>query len=978
MKPNFALTLSFEGIGLLYRAFPGWNRVGEVALDSPDLTGALAVLRETAEQICGPDFTTKLVIPNDQIKFLSLDLGLANEDERNSAIREALDGATPYPVDDLEYDWSVEGDRTLVAAVARETLAEAESFAITHGFNPVSFVAMPQDEEFSGEPFFGQTRHADSLLDVGEQVQRDMAAIRVTGVTRLPDPGDEADGGVAAEPAATQGADAEETEVSEEAVTAVPHAEHADAPEPEETNSADAKPPGTGKTDNTPAEADETTAEPELEPKPEPAPEPGPEPEPQPGPELDAEPKPEPEPAPESDPESESVPVFEHATDLLQPEPDADDLPFSGAELAPSPEADADAESVPASVLSDALPDESDSETDAATGAPALPAAAAEPAPAFASMRAHRDDDIVDTIAPSLSGVRRETSDLTAPTIPVAADDLPADAPAPTIDAAPDSYDRDDVVDNVPPMPAYLSVPEAGAAHDTTADLPTTAPIDEAGAPPAPRGGRLNFLSGKSQEQAAGLAAALSAGTPADAIDRRDRIDGERDEERRRMTVFGARKSPSPEQEIGGKPRHLGLILSVVLLLFLAGVAAWASIFMDEGLSRFFGGPRDTDIAVLPAETVDELAIEGEEAMVPTPPEPSPTAPEPTDLAALQPEPAPETTQPPALVQPALPHALTEREAQARYAVTGVWQRAPQAPQLPDQLSLDDFYVASIDPQVEAQDAVALPPTVALDTDVALGGSPRSATRGARFQFDARGLVVARADGAVSPEGFLVFSGRPPVWPAALPQRLSDALPDSAEQSAETARRAAVRPRFRPDGLIEENERQTLGGLTRAELGKKRPKARPEQAAQKIEEEKQETGTEFAVVESRKPRPRPSNFARLVERARKTERATEPQETTQAAAAVPRSQVTAPAAPSKASVAQAATVRNQLNLRRINLIGVYGKPSSRRALVRLANGRYKKVKVGDRLDGGSVQAISDAELRYTKNGRNVILKMPRG
>ncbi|MFC6760263.1 hypothetical protein ACFQFQ_13430 [Sulfitobacter porphyrae] len=85
-----------------------------------------------------------------------------------------------------------------------------------------------------------------------------------------------------------------------------------------------------------------------------------------------------------------------------------------------------------------------------------------------------------------------------------------------------------------------------------------------------------------------------------------------------------------------------------------------------------------------------------------------------------------------------------------------------------------------------------------------------------------------------------------------------------------------------------------------------------------------------------------------------------------------------PSIPSKTSVAKQATVKNAINLRKVNLIGVYGKPSNRRALVRLGNGRYKKVVVGDRIDGGRVSAIGDAELRYTKGGRSVVLTMPRG
>ena len=69
---------------------------------------------------------------------------------------------------------------------------------------------------------------------------------------------------------------------------------------------------------------------------------------------------------------------------------------------------------------------------------------------------------------------------------------------------------------------------------------------------------------------------------------------------------------------------------------------------------------------------------------------------------------------------------------------------------------------------------------------------------------------------------------------------------------------------------------------------------------------------------------------------------------------------------------------NAINLRQVNLIGVYGTPSNRRALVRLPSGRYKKVKVGDSVDGGRVVAIGDSELRYQKGGRNHTLSIPSG
>ena len=51
MKPNFTLSLSFEGITLLHRAAGGWRSVGEVPLTAPELKDTLAVLRKTAASL---------------------------------------------------------------------------------------------------------------------------------------------------------------------------------------------------------------------------------------------------------------------------------------------------------------------------------------------------------------------------------------------------------------------------------------------------------------------------------------------------------------------------------------------------------------------------------------------------------------------------------------------------------------------------------------------------------------------------------------------------------------------------------------------------------------------------------------------------------------------------------------------------------------------------------------------------------------
>ena len=177
MKPNFALSLSFEGIHLLLRAAEGWRLVDAVSLDSADLVGDLALLEAKARKLGKETVTSKLIIPNDQIKYITLETGDLDEDARDQIARDALDGATPYAVSDLAYAVSSSGSKTYIAAVAHETLAAAEAFAKEHNFNPVSWVSIPEHGNFNGEPFFGQTKAAGDI-----DVARDDVNIVVSGM----------------------------------------------------------------------------------------------------------------------------------------------------------------------------------------------------------------------------------------------------------------------------------------------------------------------------------------------------------------------------------------------------------------------------------------------------------------------------------------------------------------------------------------------------------------------------------------------------------------------------------------------------------------------------------------------------------------------------------------------------------------------------------------------------------------------------
>ena len=83
-----------------------------------------------------------------------------------------------------------------------------------------------------------------------------------------------------------------------------------------------------------------------------------------------------------------------------------------------------------------------------------------------------------------------------------------------------------------------------------------------------------------------------------------------------------------------------------------------------------------------------------------------------------------------------------------------------------------------------------------------------------------------------------------------------------------------------------------------------------------------------------------------------------------------------PAAPAPARVARRANKRHAFRSRN-NLIGVFGPPANRRALVQLKSGRYVKVQVGDLVDGWRVAAIERNELKYIKDGHSITLKLPR-
>ncbi len=798
MKPDFALSLSFEGIDLLVRAAGGWRMAGHVDLETSDLSAALTQLRQRAIDLGGPAFRSKLIIPADQIRYLSVDTGHVSAADRMAHVRAALDGATPYAVEELVYDICVDGALTHVAAVARDTLKEAETFALEHRFHPVSFAAIPGNEAFLGEPFFGPTQFAETALAAGERVEPDGIAVVIVG-------------------------DVEDTGDDDTA--------------PERTGIA------SGTTD-------------------------------QPG--------------------STSAPI-EPLADI-----DTTPLPAAPPQEAPPP---------------------------------------SDPVPGFSSRRV--------SAFPDGSKPAPTTSQSTiAPQIDI---DDPADIEAQPPQSSSTGIARDMTPDTGEGSSSLASwflsrrggkrteTPQAGQRAE-----PVLAPPPPAPTPRAPEPGTI-----------AAFATPKPAITPQAAPEPPFDMPNERD----RMTIFGMRNTGGA----GKAPKYLGLILTAILLMFLAIVALWASLFLDAPLtSRMDRG--EERVAAETSEDAEWVITESPVARVPVSPSLSDTDAAVLDVLRNQPEPREAPTVP------------DQDTAEARYAVTGIWQKAPEAPVDPGLISLDDLYLTSIDPAVDARDAVALPGRQRYETDEPLSPIISPGPPGSQFAFDDAGRVIPTPEGAISPDGFTVILGRPPVVPPAPPQRGASTLDVSDVEGSTLVR---LRPQIRPSDLIEQTERAQLGGLTLSELSGVRPLLRPE--VEKSQQERDETPTAQAVLASLTPAQRPADMASLVERAvRQAGEVADQPTLVSAAPATVAPAIATPRIPSSASVARAATVDNAINLRRVNLIGVYGTPSNRRALVRMPNGRYRKVEVGDRLDGGRISAIGDSELRYQKNGRNLTLSIPSG
>ena len=753
MTINFTLSLSSNGVCLFQRVPSGWHFVGKTAVDVPNLAAAIAQLRADAARL-DPTYTqVKLLIPNTQIKYITLET--AQTDLKN--VMDALENSTPYATDELVIDFDRNGGRTYIAAVARETLQEAQDFAVKHGFIPVAFTAAAAPLTFKSEVFFGPAFSSNSDVEI----IRDAHPFIQTGIAIIP-------------------------------------------------------------------------------------------------------------------PDPDAAPLFKPRPRMADP---ASIKPIQSPLIAQQ-----------------------------------------------------KDLKITDT----------------------AQDNTFLNPPPPAI---PKTTTHINVaqVSQLGIEPITVSVPLLVVDPDPPQIANTVLEADDL----AKQGG---FSTCRK------IAAPLATPTrtrPAATQTKNKKLEN-----------FATKQA----QPIGGKPRFLGLILTAILIIFMAIVWLWASTLSEENLANWFGFRTGAivEVADVTQPTIAPV-IQKTITIIP---------------AAAK------------ITSPALPQlrenvagkVLSPAQAERIYAATGVWQRSPRLPLEP---RLD-----SIAPEFPRPTSASLsfklpeiPLIASILPDLSIGAPVNPLAPGIHFDLDENGLVRATPEGSLTPQGILVYSRAPLLTPPLRPvfsYFLVQGASTFAQTKAGTVLLAGLRPSLRPEGLKPNNSTAKI--KENSALAFYRPKARTAEflpAVRALTNSPDITkiiaAIDIAVQNSTilnpnvrtvqvsiRPDIRPRNFARVVARARdiqaqKTARAT-----------VAELNVATLDTPKRSSgstagdVALAATLDNAIRLRDVNLIGVYGRPNDRRALVRLGNGRYVKVKIGSDLDGGNVTAIGDNALSYVKLGETIALQLPSG
>lgn len=953
MKYDFALDFTPEGVSLLQGSGDDQVVFGTVGFDDPHFDTRVEDLRKEAEEVHGGPFATALLLPHSEVLFHTMKVEEGTEIDEKS-VRAELDGMTPYDVDALAFDWkSLSKTQAEIAAVARDTLAEADAFAAAHGFGPGPFSTAPNPKAFRGQPTFGAS-------------DRPMPK-----PAPLPEP--------EPEPAPIPEAEAPAADLPvPKGPVPLPVAQD-DAPAPPPATKEPATAPTAATPPKEPAKADDRKAQ-----------------------------------------HPERPPLID---DLAEPQ-----IKRPAKTETPAPKTDGPApKPAAATEKSDPTPSFSSrrangaAEAAAATGVAVAAGAAAGVATAatvsrlgsLASRAASSPDGGAGPSAPSRGPAKEGPKARTGPVPPQRRTTAPAPSEPSGRGAAPG---------RVGPTPTVRKVDTPDSVSGAAKSL-STSPGAANPKPPLNEAESLTVFGARGSRKSSrtamlpiviGLIVAvlLALGV---------------------WTAFFFLSDPedtAPEVEqssalpIDDATSDDGTITAGTEV----GSAESLPVIEDTSADA-----ANEDVAPPAEEPAAEVEPEAPAVDRTAPEEPAPT-----DTATPDPgqEPGPDdplrrSQDAPEATRYAATGVSTDAPSSSEIPAADSAELDSGA-QGDSTIRVQDG-VATLDaPELAALSAPAQlappPPPGArfeLDENGRVVATPEGtlSPQGVRItagqppvvppQTPDRPAGTAEAEAAPLEESSVdlpVTEGQPSLTP---PERPADVTAGATDQAAigptpmarpddiAVTRRAALEDDATSPGSVPltdlEGPQDTAEGVVQTPsdaqvvLAALSPRARPErevpqQDLPQISEEQSaaqaeavataiasivpglEEATDEAVARSLRPGNRPRNFASTVEQTREAA----PVQVASAASVV------TPRNPTAGSVASHATNQDVIRLNRVNLIGVYGTQSSRRALIRLPSGRFVKVKVGDSVDGGRVSAIASDKLQYVKGGRQVVLTIPAG
>ena len=180
MPAPYKLFLDSDFIQLCRNSETGEEGIGQLRTSDPNLSSELKAL---VIGLGEGDIHAEVVLPKSQILYFEIDASHHEETPPIDDIRKALDGRTPYQVDEIVFDWDRAAGTIKVAAVAVETFDEAEAFARAHGIIAQSFSARPETGAFDRNPVF---LHPDRALETVTETSDGTPAVDAEGEASPP------------------------------------------------------------------------------------------------------------------------------------------------------------------------------------------------------------------------------------------------------------------------------------------------------------------------------------------------------------------------------------------------------------------------------------------------------------------------------------------------------------------------------------------------------------------------------------------------------------------------------------------------------------------------------------------------------------------------------------------------------------------------------------------------------------------------